>query len=168
MKWKKEFQKIRKNGSNIRNFVSGVSSVITIFGGFYGVIAYFFPAVKSVSWLNAFVQNEIVIRVFAASCFISVILLLFVARHYYKDGRERLELFTYEYRIATEKYRDLIYGLEVKKENYTLDVKEILTMVSGYCLNMVNSLSNLIAQITKAEVYGCIKLVDPYNEKTGC
>lgn len=164
MRIKKVFKMIKKSRSRIENFLSLISSAITVLSGVFSVIAYLFPDFILLVKLNIVAQKEIFINVFTISLLISTVLFLRIAIYYYKDGKDRLELFTYEYRIAAEQYRDLIYTLQLKKEEYTLDVMQIATLVNICCLNMLDSLCELIMQITKSEVFGCIKLVDPLNE----
>lgn len=115
MNWKNAIRKFRKNGSYFRNLASGIATLITILSGIFAVIAYFFSDIKSITWLSTLLQNSLVIKIFIVSFLVSDILLVFVVRHYYIDGKERLEKFTYGYRIATERYRDLIYKLQLKK-----------------------------------------------------
>ena len=93
------------------------------------------------------------------SC-VFICLLIYKCFVYYRDADRRLFLYSQKIHDLTHEYRNLNFRLKSDLELNSLRLIDVTERVSCFSLDILDSLCDVISDVVRQPVYGCIKLVD--------
>lgn len=155
----------RKIPSPIINTISLISGIVTIGCWLASLVlnlinTFFKNGEDSNPKIDNIVKTLSDSRVIGIVSCVFIVLLIYKCIVYYRDADRRLFLYSQKIHDLTHEYRNLNFRLKSDLEINSLRLIDVTERISCFSLEILDSLCDVISDIVKQPVYGCIKLVD--------
>ncbi len=155
----------RKIPSTIINTVSLISGIVTIGCWLVSLVlrlvnAFFISEENSNIIINKIIITLLDSRIIGIVSCVFIGLLIYKCVGYYRDADRRLFLYSQKFHDFTHEYRNLDFQLKSDLKINSLRLMDVTERISRFSQVILDSLCDVISDIVRQPVYGCIKLVD--------
>lgn len=168
---KKIVQKIFSLADNIPEhaltLLSFVTGMVTVLGWVLRAVVFFFDTEnmqETMANVVAFIDTPAFLLILFIIGLVFIYFVINKGVGYYKISRIRLFLFSNSFYLATQKFQETKYKIELRYDQYELSDKQLFAMINSYCEFIIDSLCTQLKHITGQEICGCIKLVDGFSD----